>query len=181
MRAGNGYVTDFHEFLITPWNTALITADTFATADLTSIGGPASQKVFDGIVEEIDIRTGKVLFQWNSADHVPYRDSHNPRPASAAMPWDWFHINAVHLDTDGNLLINSRYTWTTYKVNLHTGEIIWELGGKQSTFKLSGRPRADPRHRRRDLRLPARPGGHRERRVHILRRRVRRVHHAAVP
>jgi hypothetical protein len=26
---------------------------------------------------------------------------------------DWFHINAVHLDTDGNLLINSRYTWTT--------------------------------------------------------------------
>ncbi len=81
-----------------------------------------------------------MLFQWNSADHVPYRDSHNPRPASAATPWDWFHINAVHLDTDGNLLINSRYTWTTYKVNLHTGKIIWELGGKQSTFKLTAAP-----------------------------------------
>jgi hypothetical protein len=140
VRAGNGYFTDFHEFLITPWNTALITADKFATANLTSIGGPADQKVFDGIVEEINIRTGKVLFQWNSADHVPYRDSHNPRPASAAMPWDWFHINAVHLDTDGNLLINSRYTWTAYKVNLHTGKIIWELGGKQSTFKLTAAP-----------------------------------------
>jgi len=140
VRAGNGYFTDFHEFLLTPWNTALITADKYATANLTSIGGPPGQKVFDGIVQEIDIRTGKVLFQWNSADHVPYRDSHNPRPASAAIPWDWFHINAVHLDTDGNLLINSRYTWTTYKVNRHTGKIIWELGGRQSTFKLTAAP-----------------------------------------
>jgi outer membrane protein assembly factor BamB len=140
VRAGNGYLTDFHEFLITPWNTALILADTFGTANLTSMGGPADQKVFDGIVQEIDIRTGKVLFQWNSADHVPYRDSHEPLPGSAAMPWDWFHINAVHLDTDGNLLINSRYTWTTYKVNRDTGKIIWELGGKQSTFKLAAAP-----------------------------------------
>jgi outer membrane protein assembly factor BamB len=140
VRAGNGYLTDFHEFLITPWNTALILADTFGTANLTSMGGPADQKVFDGIVQEIDIRTGKVLFQWNSADHVPYRDSHEPLPGSAAMPWDWFHINAVHLDTDGNLLINSRYTWTTYKVNRDTGKIIWELGGKQSTFKLTAAP-----------------------------------------
>jgi Arylsulfotransferase (ASST) len=140
VRAGNGYFTDFHEFLITPWNTALILADVFGTANLTSIGGPADQNVFDGIVEEIDIPTGKVLFHWNSADHVPYGDSHKRRPASASMPWDWFHINAVHLDTDGNLLINSRFTWTTYKVNLHTGKIIWELGGKQSTFKLTAAP-----------------------------------------
>jgi Arylsulfotransferase (ASST) len=140
VRAGNGYLTDFHEFLITPWNTALILADAFGTANLTSIGGPAHQKVFDGIVQEIDIRTGQVLFQWNSAGRVPYRDSHNPRPASAATPWDWFHINAVHLDTDGNLLISSRYTWTAYKVNRHTGKIIWELGGKQSTFTLRAAP-----------------------------------------
>ena len=140
VKAGNGYSTDFHEFLITPWNTALILADTTATANLTSIGGPADQMVMDGIVQEIDIATGKVLFQWNSADHVPYSDSKNPRPVSAATPWDWFHINAVHLDTDGNLLINSRFTWTTYKVNLHTGKIIWELGGKQSTFKLKAAP-----------------------------------------
>jgi arylsulfotransferase ASST len=140
VRAGGGYDTDFHEFLITPWNTALILADAFGTANLTSMGGPADQKVFDGIVEEVDIGTGRVLFRWDSADHVPYRDSHLPLPGSAAAPWDWFHINAVHLDTDGNLLINSRYTWTTYKVNRHTGKIIWELGGKRSTFRLKAAP-----------------------------------------
>jgi arylsulfotransferase ASST len=112
---------------------ALIVADAYGTANLTSIGGPADQKVVDSIVQEIDIRTGQVLFQWNNADHIPYRDSEQPRPASAATPWDWSYINAVHLDTDGNLLISSRYTWTVDKVSLRTGKIIWELGGKQSS------------------------------------------------
>ena len=73
--------------------------------------------MIDGVVQEIDIPTGKVLFQWNSADHVPYSQSEQPLPASASTPWDWFHINAVHIDTDGNLLIDARNTWTTYKVN----------------------------------------------------------------
>ena len=140
VNAGNGYSADGHEFLITPWNTALILAYTTATANLASIGGPADQAVINGVVQEIDISTGKVLFQWNSADHVPYRDSRNPLPGSAALRWDWFHINAVHLDTDGNLLISSRYTWTIYKVNRHTGAIMWEFGGKQSTFKLKAAP-----------------------------------------
>jgi Arylsulfotransferase (ASST) len=67
VRAGNGDATDFDEFLITPWNTAPILADTVATANLTSIGGPADQQVIDGIVQEIDIGTGKVLFQWDVA------------------------------------------------------------------------------------------------------------------
>ena len=105
MRAGNGATTNFHEFLITPWDTALITADTVTTANLTSVGGPADQRVIDGFVQEVDIRTGRVLFQWDSAAHVPYADSYVARPSSPSMPWDWFHINAVHLDTDGNLLV----------------------------------------------------------------------------
>lgn len=140
VNAGNGLNADGHEFLITPQNTALILAYTTATADLTAIGGPADQTVIDGVVQEIDIRTGKVLFQWNSADHVPYSQSEQPLPASASTPWDWFHINAVHLDADGNLLVNARDTWTTYKVNRRTGGIIWQLGGKASSFTLRAPP-----------------------------------------
>jgi len=134
VKAGNGLSADGHEFLITPWNTALILAYTTATANLTSIGGPADQSVINGVVQEVNIRTGKVLFQWNSAQHLPYADSEQPLPASPSTPWDWFHINAVHLTSDGNLLIDARDTWTTYKVSPFTGQIIWELGGKQSSF-----------------------------------------------
>jgi hypothetical protein len=140
VRGGNGYSVDGQEFLITPWNTALIVTDAITTANLTSIGGPPDQKVVDSIVQEIDISTGRVLFQWNAADHVPYQDSEQPRPASAATPWDWFYINAVHLDTDGNLLISARHAWAIYKVSLRTGNIIWVLGGKHSTFKLKAAP-----------------------------------------
>jgi hypothetical protein len=140
VKGGNGYSADGQEFLITPWNTALIIADTVTTANLTSIGGPADQKVVDSIVQEINISTGKVLFQWNAAAHVRYQDSEQPRPASAATPWNWFYINAIHLDTDGNLLISARYAWAVYKVNLHTGNIIWVLGGKHSTFRIKAAP-----------------------------------------
>jgi Arylsulfotransferase (ASST) len=132
VQAGNGLSADGHEFLITPQNTALILAYTTATADLTSIGGPANQTVIDGVVQEIDIKTGKVLWQWNSADHVPYSQSEQPLPDSASTPWDWFHINAIKLDSDGSYLIDARDTWTSYDVDRHSGKIIWQLGGKAS-------------------------------------------------
>ena len=140
VNAGNGLSADGHEFLITPWNTALILSYTTATANLTSIGGPADQTVINGVVQEIDIATGQVLFQWNSEDHVPFSQSEQPLPASASTPWDWFHINAVKLDTNGNLLIDARDTWTTYEVNPRSGNILWQLGGKDSSFKLQAAP-----------------------------------------
>ena len=140
VNAGNGLSADGHEFLITPWNTALILSYTTATANLTSIGGPADQTVINGVVQEVDIATGQVLFQWNSEDHVPFSQSEQPLPASASTPWDWFHLNAVKLDTDGNLLIDARDTWTTYKVNRFNGSIIWQLGGKDSSFALQAAP-----------------------------------------
>ena len=108
---GGGYGLDIHELLITPSSKALILATDITTANLASIGGPAHQQRINGIVQEIDIATGKVLFQWNSADHVPFSDSHAPMPSSSSTQWDWFHINAAHLDTDGNLLSSFGWTW----------------------------------------------------------------------
>jgi hypothetical protein len=140
VQAGNGLCADGHEFLITPSNTALITIYEQATVDLTSIGGPANQIVVNGIVQEIEIRTGNVLFQWNSADHVPYSQSQEPLPAKANVPWQWFHLNAVKVDTDGNLLIEGRHTWAVYKVERATGDIIWTLGGKASSFTMVAAP-----------------------------------------
>ena len=171
VNAGNGLSADGHEFLITPQNTALILSYTTATADLSSIGGPSNQTVIDGVVQEIDIPTGKVLFQWNSPDHVPYSQSEQPLPASASTPWDWFHINAVHLDTDGNLLIDARDTWTTYKVDRHSGNDHLAARRQGERLHVQGRPRAVAEQRRRDLRLAARPRGARQRRVLVLRQR----------
>ena len=140
VEAGNGLTTDGHEFLITPQNTALVLSYDVTTADLTSIGGAANQSVIDGVVQEVDITTGKVLFSWNSADHVPYSASEQPLPTSTSTPWDWFHVNAVHLDTDGSLLIDARNTWAAYDVNRKSGNVKWVLGGKDSSFTEQAAP-----------------------------------------
>lgn len=136
VHAGNGYSADGHEFLITPQDTALVLSYTTGTADLTDIGGPANQTVINGIVQEIDIPTGKVLFEWNSADHVPYSESQQPLPARPSTPWDWFHINAVKTDGRNHLIIDARNTWTAYQVDRHSGAIDWKFGGKNSSFAL---------------------------------------------
>jgi len=136
VNAGQGLAADQHEFRLTPQGTALITVYHQVPADLSGVGGPQDGQVFDAIAEEIDVATGRVLLRWDSLAHVPLSDSYQPVPTSASTPYDYFHINAVNLDNDGNLLISARHTWTVYKVDRHTGAIIWRLGGKHSDFAL---------------------------------------------
>jgi hypothetical protein len=137
VQAGNGLQSDEHEFQLTPQGTALITAYYPVLLNATSVHGPSSQVVFDAVVQEIDVPTGLVLFQWDSLDHVPLTWSYAGVPHSARQPYDYFHANSIALDDDGSLLISARNTWAAYKVSHQTGRTIWALGGKHSSFKLA--------------------------------------------
>jgi hypothetical protein len=134
--AGNGYQADLHEFLITAQNTALITIYSPVPADLSSLGGPSSGSVLDSIVQEIDLTTGQVLFEWHSLGQIPLEESYALLPLSPASPYDHFHVNSIDVDTDGHLLVSSRHTYTVYKLHRRTGQILWRLGGKKSDFQL---------------------------------------------
>nr|WP_242613713.1 arylsulfotransferase family protein [Herbihabitans rhizosphaerae] len=50
------------------------------TVDLTPIGGAKVAQVLEGVVQEIDLGTGAVRFEWNSLDHVPVTESYAERP-----------------------------------------------------------------------------------------------------
>lgn len=50
--------------------------------------------------------------------------------------WDYFHINSVDKDSEGNYLISARDACSVHKINGTSGEIIWRLGGTKSDFKL---------------------------------------------
>ena len=136
VRAGNGYRGDLHEFIITPQDTALLTAYVPIRTDLSSIGGLEDGAVWGGIAQEVDIETGKVLFEWHSLEHVGVEESYVNPPADPAYIYDYFHINSIDVDLDNNLLISSRNTWSVYKVDRKSGEILWRLGGKKSDFKM---------------------------------------------
>jgi hypothetical protein len=137
VRAGNGYQPDLHEFAITPQGTGLITVYDAIDCNLTSVGGPREGAVADTLFQEIDLKTGLVMYEWHSLDHVALESSHNrAAPTSRAEPFDWFHINSVDVEQDGDLLVDSRNTWAAYDVDAKTGQVRWELGGRRSSFKL---------------------------------------------
>ena len=136
VRAGNGLTADLHEFLLTPRGTAFLTIYSRSRRDLTSLGGRPNALVTEGVVQEVDVRSGRVLFEWHSLDHVRPSESVRPAPRSAAESFDYFHINSVTEDTDGNLLVSARHTSAIYKIDRRTGEVIWRLGGKASDFRL---------------------------------------------
>lgn len=136
VRAGNGLGADLHEFELTPEGTALITAYYPVYWNASSVGGSTRQVVLDSVVQEIDVKTGLVMFQWDSLNHVPLADSYEPVPKSAGAPFDYFHVNSVQQVSGGELLISGRNTWAAYAVSTNGGRTIWTLGGKHSTFRI---------------------------------------------
>lgn len=144
--AGNGYSFDLHEFTLTPNNTALVLSYERFKRDLRPWGGPKDARVVDNIVQEIDLRTGSVLFEWHSFGNVGLKESNVPPPTGSGFEWEYFHVNSVELTPDNNFLISARNTSAVYKIDRRTGKVLWTLGGKNSTFKLGKGVRFDWQH-----------------------------------
>jgi hypothetical protein len=137
VEAGNGYGMDLHEFHLTDRDTALVTIYHRERRDLSAIGGGTDAQVTEGVVQEIDVATGKVLFEWHSLDHVTPSESDRPVPTAAEESFDYFHVNSVEEDGRNRLLISARNTSTIYEVDKRTGEVLWRLGGKRSDFTMA--------------------------------------------
>ncbi|MGH2865394.1 MAG: arylsulfotransferase family protein [Solirubrobacteraceae bacterium] len=131
VQAANGLHGDLHEFVITPRDTALLTSYVVTRADLTAVGGSRDGTIQDAIFQEIDLATGRLLLEWHSLGSVALEQSYSPVSAD----WDFFHINSVDVDRDGNLLVSSRSMHTIYKIDKQ-GKILWRLGGKSSDFSM---------------------------------------------
>jgi hypothetical protein len=133
----NGLPTDLHEFKIAD-DKAILVSYPIVRQDTRAVkGGKRRDLVVDSVIQEVDIATGLVTFEWHSLGHIRIRESFAlPRPGT---PFDYAHTNSVNLDTDGDFLMSARNTWAGYKIDRGTGRIVWRLGGKRSTFRL---PRA---------------------------------------
>jgi hypothetical protein len=135
VRAGNGEAADLHELQLRSDGTAWITAYDPIACDLSAIGGPAYGGLTDGVMQEIDVKTGLVMYEWSSVDHVGLGESYAPTVhTSTRWPFDFFHINSINLDPDGSLLVSARNTWAIYDVDPRSGQVVWRLGGKASSF-----------------------------------------------
>ncbi len=136
--AGNGYQADLHDFQITPQGSALLTAYSLVSADLSSAGGASNGILQDAIMQQVDIPTGLVMFEWHADGHVALSDSYSTAPRYSNEPFDYFHINSISPgpSANGDFIISSRNTWAAYEINHVTGAILWRLGGRRSSFKM---------------------------------------------
>jgi hypothetical protein len=133
LRPVGGSTMDMHELRLTPEGTALFTCHPRqVAADLSALGGPRHGRVLESIFQEVDVRSGRLLLEWRSLDHVPVSESYRPLDD----PLDYLHLNSIDVAPDGNLIVSGRHTWTIYKLDRRTGHVIWRIGGKRSDFGL---------------------------------------------
>jgi arylsulfate sulfotransferase len=99
--------------------------------DLSSIGGKKKDTVNgDGIL--IMDKKGKQLWKWSVFDVMdPMKDK-----ALLKTKKDWMHANSLNYDTDGNFIISFYNNGQIWKVDAHTGKVIWKLG-KGGTIKMA--------------------------------------------
>jgi hypothetical protein len=125
--AARGLQADLHDFQLTAHGTALgLSNESVKWRHGTLIGG---------VVQELDIPSGRLLHEWRSVQHVePDETAIRAKPGPR---FDYFHINSVDQDADGNLIVSARNTWAAYKIAWPSGRILWRLGGKRSDFSLA--------------------------------------------
>lgn len=146
VQGGNGLKGDLHEFVLTPQGTALFTAYQIEKVDLSSVGGASNARLLSAFMQEVDVATGKVLFEWEAAKHVALSESYVKAPTKTNALYDFFHINSICLDTDGNYLVSGRHTWAVYKIDRSSGSIIWRLNGKKSDFTMGPKTKFSWQH-----------------------------------
>lgn len=153
MNAPNG-----HEYLSTvDGKTFLQAVYQLKVLDLRDYGGLQRGFVEDGCFQEIDFATGRSVFDWCALDHlelwhtVVFLDvpanvaNHTGEPygkGTQESAWDYFHLNAIDKNQEGDYFVSARHLNTVIKVagsnNVHgakPGSIIWRLDGKFNDFK----------------------------------------------
>jgi EmrB/QacA subfamily drug resistance transporter len=134
LKATDGWVLTIHELLIRGED-AWVTASKNIPMDLSKYGGAYNGALIDSAVQEYNLRTGKLLRNWDALDHIPLSESQASLPTNG-FPWDAYHVNSIDLSGNGTFLVSMRNTWGAYMVDIETGKIEWTLGGKRSSFKL---------------------------------------------
>ncbi|HEY2771661.1 MAG TPA: MFS transporter [Solirubrobacteraceae bacterium] len=130
----DGWVPTLHEIIIRGHN-MWVTANKNIPMNLSKYGGAYNGSIVDSAVQEYDLRTGKLVYNWDALKHIPLSDSYATLPSNG-FPWDAYHINSIQLTGHGTFVTSMRDTWAAYKVNKRTSDIEWILGGKHSTFKF---------------------------------------------
>lgn len=137
IRAANGYVTDGHEFRITPDGDYMILAGDYVTMDVSRYyqGGDTAAIVLCPVIQEFDADKN-LVFQWRALDHFNVTDATHENLAEHTI--DFCHSNAIEFDSDSNIILSSRHMDEITKIDRQTGDLMWRWGGLHNQFVFVG-------------------------------------------
>ncbi|RAH44829.1 MFS general substrate transporter [Aspergillus brunneoviolaceus CBS 621.78] len=137
--------SDMHEFKpINDGKTALLTVYQQRQFDMSLWNVKTGMGwLMESVFQEVDVETNEVLFEWKSLDHVdpsaaytwPSHTDTSGTGLDPRSPWDYFHINSIDKNSEGDYLISSRHTCAIYKISGQDGSVIWQLHGANPSFK----------------------------------------------
>ncbi|CAM1502369.1 Fc.00g043530.m01.CDS01 [Cosmosporella sp. VM-42] len=128
---------DLHEFRITDEGTALMTIYEATAVDLSSYG-VSHGWIYDSLFQEVDLATGDLLFEWRASDHYDIDESLEPLDGdgeSSHSAFDFFHINSIDKNANGDYLVSSRYLCAVAAISHIDGDVLWQLGGENNFFE----------------------------------------------
>lgn len=142
-RAVNGYSTDDHELRVLADGGYLLIGRRNETVDMRQYvqGGRPNATVRETVLQELTA-AGELILQWRAWDNFDIRQMENwsyddPLTGqSIRFP----HMNSVDIDTDGHIVLSSKRISEITKIDRHSGEIIWRLGGDKNQFTLINDP-----------------------------------------
>ena len=142
----NGYSGDEHELQVLADGTYFLIGLDTETVDMSQYiaGGSTSASVTGDAIQEFTAN-GDLIFQWRAWDHLNILDEQQFIDLTSSG-FDFTHMNSIDVDTDGNILLSSRNTSETTKIDRNTGAIIWRLGGVRSSFTFPNDPLNGPRN-----------------------------------
>ena len=121
VRAANGYDMDAHELSLTSSGPALVMSYVTVPWDLSKVGGRRNGLVEDNVVQEIDVESGALLFEWHALGTIGLGESYRPAPRARNKIHDPYHLNSIELDRDGNFVLSARHTNAIYTIDRRTG------------------------------------------------------------
>jgi Arylsulfotransferase (ASST) len=119
---------------LTPDGDALFTVNSLVMVHLPGTAPGALSLFLDSILQEVDVRTGLVVWEWHGLGHIPIADSYATTKTSPYF--DAYHFNSIQQLSGNRVLASARDTSAVYEIDRASGHILWTLGGKASSFRM---------------------------------------------
>ncbi|KAM3557736.1 hypothetical protein MY1884_004355 [Beauveria asiatica] len=104
----------------------------------TPFGSLQNGWINDAIIQEIDMASNELIFEWRASHHFKVTMSQaapENRGRTPETAFDYIHATGIDLDHKGDYVISSRNMYNAVALRRGHGNVLWVLGGSLNSFE----------------------------------------------